>query len=515
MLAISHALPTHGNRPAGGTDDGMPGRANDLIAIPDSFWQRHDTVAALHARNMGQLFALVHQYAGASQTQIGIACGMTQGRISRTIRGLALVEELEVFERIADGLGMPDSARIALGLAPRSPLPPGSRRVAQQAMPAGDATPDLDTTDISDLLNLDLGEKQEEDSPVRRRTFVRLTGATTISAIIAEPAADRARAGVDPFAPILTTHAADGSLTQPSPPPDISALAAEVNNARRQYQACRYSELSRQLPSLLARLYSACAALTGDAQGKAFALSADAHHVAAGLLLKLDDRGLAYLAADRSMRAAQASQDPVTIGASARIITHTLMDGGHLPAAISTASSYAAQLDRDVESHTPESLSVYGALLLRGSIAAAQSGKRGTAHELLDEADEAGKRLGVDGNLRWTAFGPTNATVHRVNIAVTLGDAGTAIDVARAVDLSKIPVTERKASLLIDVSRAFLQWGRHEKAYIALRAAEATAHEEVSGRPSVHRLIRELLATAPPSVRRDAEEFAVQIGVSR
>jgi hypothetical protein len=65
----------------------------------------------------------------------------------------------------------------------------------------------------------------------------------------------------------------------------------------------------------------------------------------------------------------------------------------------------------------------------------------------------------VDGNLRWTAFGPVNARQHRVNIAVTLGDAGTAVDVARGIDLRAITVTERKASLLIDTARAFLQLG--------------------------------------------------------
>jgi hypothetical protein len=70
-------------------------------------------------------------------------------------------------------------------------------------------------------------------------------------------------------------------------------------------------------------------------------------------------------------------------------------------------------------------------------------------------------------------------------------------------------------ALLIDVARAFLQWGRHEKAYLSLRAAEEVAHEEVAGRPSVHRLVRELLITAPQSIRRDAEEFAAQIGVTR
>jgi hypothetical protein len=75
-------------------------------------------------------------------------------------------------------------------------------------------------------------------------------------------------------------------------------------------------------------------------------------------------------------------------------------------------------------------------------------------------------------------------------------------------------VTERKARLLVDISRAFLQWGRHDKAYTALRAAEHAAHEEVAGRPSVHLLVRELITSAPPTIRRDAAEFATRIGVT-
>lgn len=97
---------------------------------------------------------------------------------------------------------------------------------------------------------------------------------------------------------------------------------------------------------MLAELLASCLTSDGEPGLQAYSLSADAHHVAAGLLLKLDDQGLAYLAADRSMRAAQASEDSVT-AASARIITHTLMNGGHLSAAIDTASSQAARLDVD------------------------------------------------------------------------------------------------------------------------------------------------------------------------
>ena len=477
----------------------MPGRADDLIQIPASLWERPEVIAALRNRDIGRFFALVQQYAGASQTQIGIACVLPQGKVSDIIRGVQQVEKLEVFERIADGLGLPDPARISLGLAPRHP---GSPR----AIPTAPQVPSA-----SALFTLDAGNKQE-DEPVRRRTFVGLTGATMVSAILDGIPRPRPPADAEALAPVLTGHAPDAAALET--PPDIRTLAIAADDARRQYQACRYTDLIPRLSGLLGRLGAACQLLDGDEQLRAFTLSADAHHVAAGLLLKLDDRGLAAVAADRSMRAALASQDPVTVGASARIITHTLMDGGHLAPAITTASSHAQKLDHDIAAHTPESLSVYGSLLLRGAVAAAQRDQRDTAYDLLAEADAA-RRLGADGNLRWTAFGPVNARQHRVNIAVTLGDAGTAVDEARGIDLNAVTVTERKASLLIDTARAFPQWGRHEKAYIALRAAEETAPEEVTGRPSVHRLVRDLITSAPPSIRRDADQFASQIGITR
>ncbi len=196
-------------------------------------------------------------------------------------------------------------------------------------------------------------------------------------------------------------------------------------------------------------------------------------------------------------------------------ITHALMNSGHLDAATTTASSLAADLDSNVTAHSPDSLSVYGSLLLRGAIAAAQRNDRQAAHGLLHEADDTGRRLGKDANLRWTAFGPTNVKMHRVHIAVTLGDAGTAIDTARTIDLDRVEVTERKASMLIDTARAFLHCGKHESAYFALRAGQDIAPQEIADRPAVHQLLRDLIAVAPPSVRRQADEFASQLGVTR
>jgi tetratricopeptide (TPR) repeat protein len=300
---------------------------------------------------------------------------------------------------------------------------------------------------------------------------------------------------------------ATGDLTS-----DPNALARATAGARLTYQACEYAELSRQLPRLLLALDAASRNVVGDARLRALALSADAYHVAAGFLLKTGDHGLALLAADRSMRAADASQDPLMIGASARIVTHALMSSSHHGAAVSTATRHAERLDHQVPAATLESRSVYGALLLRAAIAASLDDRRGTALDLLEEAETTASYVGADANYCGTAFGGVNVVLHRVNVAVTLGDAGTAIDLARRIDPAVITVTERKASLLIDTARAYYQWGRYEKAYGLLRAAERTAPQEIAARPVVRSLVRDLVTVAPPSIRREAGEFAAQLG---
>jgi len=106
----------------------MPGRGTDLLVIPDSFWQRPEAIAALRERSMGKLLLLIHEHTGATQTQIATACGVTQPKISDIIRGVQKIEELAVFTRYADGLAMPDHARITLGLAPQASIRTARRR---------------------------------------------------------------------------------------------------------------------------------------------------------------------------------------------------------------------------------------------------------------------------------------------------------------------------------------------------------------------------------------------------
>lgn len=489
----------------------MSGRTSDPIVIPSSLWQRPQMTQALVSRDIRTVFHLLRQYTGASQTQIAIACGMTQGKVSETMKkGGRQVTTLEVFERIADGLQMPDTARMTLGLAPRNLAAPATtanaRVITPRDEPAGLVPADF-------LGSLDVDPDVEEGDPLRRRTFTKLAGASLFSAILADLPADGAPLeDVEAFAAALAGY--PGISTDPGPTAlGMPRLDQAVATAKRNYQDCRYSTDIKSLPQLLADLRTACATYEGDTRLQAEALSAEAHHVAASILLKLDEEGLAWVAADRSMQAARNSQDLTIIGSSARIITHALMNDGHHGAATQTASTYAEHIDRDVDERTPDFLSVYGALLLRGAVAAGHRADRHTAASLLDEAQDAGRELGGDYNHRWTAFGPTNVQLHRVNIALQLGDAGAAIQEARRIDLDRIPLTERKATLLIDTSRALTQWGKHDKAYNVLRFAHQLAPEEISARPAVHRMLRDLMATAPPSTKRRLRDFITEIGV--
>ncbi|MFG2678301.1 helix-turn-helix domain-containing protein [Streptomyces sp. NPDC048392] len=93
------------------------GTALEPIELHDSAWERAEMRQALRARDIGAVFRQVQQFAGASQARIATAAGMTQARVNEIINGRREVSRLDVYERIADGLRMPDDARHLLGLA--------------------------------------------------------------------------------------------------------------------------------------------------------------------------------------------------------------------------------------------------------------------------------------------------------------------------------------------------------------------------------------------------------------
>jgi tetratricopeptide (TPR) repeat protein len=101
----------------------MRASAFDPPEIPPSFWQRTDVRRALSRRDMGVLFDVLNRNVGLSQIRIGTAVEISQGRIGEVIRGTRRIAGLHVFQRIADGLGMPNDCRLLLGVSPRKEQP--------------------------------------------------------------------------------------------------------------------------------------------------------------------------------------------------------------------------------------------------------------------------------------------------------------------------------------------------------------------------------------------------------
>ncbi len=67
---------------------------------------------------MAGLLRIAQQHTGASQARLATAIGLSQSRTNELINGRRQVLRLDVLERIAAGLAMPDTARMILGLAP-------------------------------------------------------------------------------------------------------------------------------------------------------------------------------------------------------------------------------------------------------------------------------------------------------------------------------------------------------------------------------------------------------------
>jgi tetratricopeptide (TPR) repeat protein len=101
----------------------MRDSAYDPPALTPQFWTRLDVRRALERQDFGALFRLVLSQK-VTQMQIATAAGLGQNRVSFISRDLQEVAELTVITRIADGLSMPDHARITLGIAPRAAARP-------------------------------------------------------------------------------------------------------------------------------------------------------------------------------------------------------------------------------------------------------------------------------------------------------------------------------------------------------------------------------------------------------
>ena len=297
-----------------------------------------------------------------------------------------------------------------------------------------------------------------------------------------------------------------------SQPASLLGLRRKVNRAWAAFQTSHYSMLGQQLPHLLSATQRARGELDGDQRHAASGLLAETYQLGASMLLKLGDSNSAWVAADRGILAAEQAGDRLVVASGARILAYALIGAGHFAKAKDLTIAAAGVLERGLGAASGSHLSLYGALLLKGAMAAAHQGDSVTSRALLGEAGTMARRLGVDANHWFTAFGPTNVAVHRVSAAVALGDGGAAVDHAKAVDPAQLPVLERRAQYLVDVARGNGQAGKDDQALRALLTAEQVAPEEVRYQPAARELVVHLLHRERAGRNSDLRALAERVG---
>lgn len=96
----------------------MAASGSDPVHLPATAWRRQDMRQALRDRDVSAILKFAQRYTGASQGRLASAIGVGQGRVNELINQHRKVSTLDMFERIAAGLNMPDAARMLLGVAP-------------------------------------------------------------------------------------------------------------------------------------------------------------------------------------------------------------------------------------------------------------------------------------------------------------------------------------------------------------------------------------------------------------
>jgi tetratricopeptide (TPR) repeat protein len=295
--------------------------------------------------------------------------------------------------------------------------------------------------------------------------------------------------------------------------PAMSTLRAKTRKAWDLTHAGSYTELTELLHGLVPDLETAARAVPEDQQAEVFELMAATYQACSAALAKLGEPEAAWIAADRSMTAAERAGNPMLVAAGAFRLVFVFLTARHYDQAEETARTAADALRRKADEGDPQAMSLWGGLTLQRAIVAARLNNPDTAYDQLGLARQVADRLGERRNDYDTEFGPANVGVHEIAVAVDLGDAGRALRVAGTLDAACLSA-ERRARMFIDLARAHAQRRQVRDAIAALHQAEEITPEQVRGHDVVRQLVSDLLTMQDPPAS-ELSDLAGRLGLTR
>lgn len=281
-----------------------------------------------------------------------------------------------------------------------------------------------------------------EEDPVQRREFLQSALAVSIEGAIYRPS----------------------GMTRPS-----DRLREELARAQKDYREARYASLGQRLPRLLDYTQAS----------EDPSLAAAAFNLATEYYVKQGVADMALVTADRAMKSARDSGDPVAKADAAWSLCISLRHSGR-PQTAYTVSEDAASDLAGTGLKTSTQTATYGTLYLTASYTAATAGNSALARDYLDEAQDVARRFEGEYEAGMWFFGPVQAALYGISTATRLHDTGQALKHAKSVSPAALPTPERSARYWIDIARVYALDNDRARTRTALQKVATVAPEEAN-----------------------------------
>ncbi|WP_028649424.1 helix-turn-helix transcriptional regulator [Nocardiopsis sp. CNT312] len=285
---------------------------------------------------------------------------------------------------------------------------------------------------------------------------------------------------------------AEGSHVDPVEPPALEELAVDLAAVARDRHEDRARRALVKVPVLLRQLHGAVdSADHGDEREHAYRLLARAYGNAAQLTYRFGWLVMASTLLDRMERAAASSGQPL-------LIAHAIQQRALLLLSHSAYASGQRCVERSLDLVGPPEreaeLALAGAAHLRGATLAARDRDADRVAEHLEEAERLARLVGHESAAYDTNFGPGNVMIHRVSVALDVGDPGRAAQTGSRLRLPADMKATRVGRHWQDVARAWTLAGDHPAALKALNRARKAAPQQTRFHPHVHETVHAIAA---------------------
>lgn len=279
-------------------------------------------------------------------------------------------------------------------------------------------------------------------------------------------------------------------LPEDGPVWPLARLRASVGQATRQRLTSQYTRLAETVPSVLAELTRAVHHGPEAERRETASLLAAAYRAADAVAYKYGYYDLSGRLVELMRWAAAINGDPVLLATASYVRTEVFFASGNLAPGLRALEVAAAALPSPATDHARAAV---GALHMRAAVLAARMLEDSSI--VIDHLSVASSLAAQvpEGIYNGTAFGPASMRIHKVSVAVEMGDGARAVEVAGAWEPPQDLPAERRSHFFIDLARAQLWIGSREDAFCSLQAARQIAPQHVREHPYVRDALVTLL----------------------